>query len=111
MNEYFSGKRKTFELPLTQYGTEFQKRVWNELLQIPYGKIISYNGLSKSIGNVKAIRAVGACNGSNKVSIVVPCHRVIGSNGALTGYGGDLWRKKWLLEHEAKYEYGVQELF
>ena len=111
LDEYFAGKRKDFELPVTQYGTEFQKRVWNELLQIPYGKTISYHELSKRIGNVKAIRAVGACNGSNKICIIVPCHRVIGSNGDLTGYGGDLWRKKWLLQHEAKYEYGVRELF
>ncbi len=111
LDEYFAGKRKEFEVPVTQYGTEFQTRVWNELLQINYGKTISYHELSKRIGNVKAIRAVGTCNGSNKLCIIVPCHRVIGSNGALTGYGGDLWRKKWLLEHEAKNEYGVQKLF
>lgn len=111
LNEYFAGKRKDFQLPVTQYGTEFQKRVWNELLQIPYGKTISYQELSKRIGNVKAVRAAGTCNGNNKQCIVVPCHRVIGSNGDLTGYSGDLWRKKWLLQHEAKYEYGVRELF
>lgn len=111
MDEYFAGKRKDFELPIIQNGTEFQKQVWTELLQIPYGKTVSYQELSKRIGNVKAVRAVGTCNGSNKHCIIVPCHRVIGKNGALTGYGGDLWRKKWLLQHEAKYEYGVRELF
>jgi methylated-DNA-[protein]-cysteine S-methyltransferase len=111
LDEYFAGKRKNFVLSVAQCGTEFQKRVWNELLQIPYGKTISYHELSKRIGNVKAIRAVGTCNGSNKICIIVPCHRVIGSNGDLTGYGGDLWRKKWLLQHEAKYQYGVLELF
>ena len=80
-------------------------------MQIPYGKTISYLELSKRIGNVKAIRAVGTSNGKNKMCIIVPCHRVIGSNGTLVGYGGDLWRKKWLLEHEAKFEFGVHELF
>ena len=111
LDEYFSGKRKTFSFPFQQPGTEFQKEVWAELLNIPFGKRISYQDLSKRIGNVKAIRAVGTTNGKNRICIVVPCHRVIGSNGDLVGYGGDLWRKKWLLEHEAKFEYGVQELF
>lgn len=111
LDEYFSGARKTFSFPFAQPGTEFQKEVWGELLNIPFGKRISYQDLSKRIGNVKAIRAVGTTNGKNRLCIVVPCHRVIGSNGDLVGYGGDLWRKKWLLEHETKYEYGVQELF
>jgi len=111
LDEYFSGKRKIFDLPLSHIGTVFQMGVWNELMNIPYGKNISYLTLSKRIKNVKAIRAVGAANGSNKICIIVPCHRVIGSNGSLVGYGGDLWRKKWLLDHEAKFAHGVQELF
>lgn len=111
LDEYFAGKRKIFDLPLKQEGTNFQQQVWEQLTHIPYGKTISYLELSKRINNVKAIRAVGTTNGSNKIAIVVPCHRVIGSNGDLTGYGGGLWRKKWLLEHEGKYENGVQTLF
>lgn len=111
LNEYFSGERKLFDLPLSHTGTVFQKEVWCELMNIPYGKKISYLELSKRIENIKAIRAVGTANGSNKICIVVPCHRVIGSNGDLVGYGGDLWRKKWLLDHEAKFAHGVQQLF
>ena len=111
LDEYFSGKRRIFDLSLSHTGTTFQKEVWNELMNIPYGKHISYMDLSKRIENVRAIRAVGTANGRNKICIVVPCHRVIGSNGDLVGYGGDLWRKKWLLDHEAKFAYGVQELF
>jgi methylated-DNA-[protein]-cysteine S-methyltransferase len=111
LNEYFNGKRKIFDLPLQQTGTAFQQQVWAELLNITYGKTISYLELSKRIGNVKAIRAVGTANGNNSISIIVPCHRVIGSNGNLIGYGGDLWRKKWLLDHEGKFENGLQKLF
>ena len=111
LDEYFSGERKKFELPITHSGTAFQKEVWTELMNIPYGKYISYMDLSKKIENIKAIRAVGNANGKNKICIVVPCHRVIGSNGDLVGYGGDLWRKKWLLDHEAKFAHGVQKLF
>jgi methylated-DNA-[protein]-cysteine S-methyltransferase len=111
LEEYFAGKRKQFELSLSQTGTEFQISVWKQLLTIPYGRTISYHTLSKQLGNVKAIRAAGTANGSNHISIIVPCHRVIGSNGDLIGYGGDLWRKQWLLEHEAKHENGVQMLF
>lgn len=110
LKEYFEGARKQFDLPVNQHGTDFQKKVWHKLLNIPFGNTISYLELSKRIGNVKAIRAVGTCNGSNKLCIIVPCHRVIGSNGNLIGYGGDLWRKKWLLEHEAQYAHGVQKL-
>ena len=101
LDEYFSRKRKSFDLPLDLKGTEFQKKVWNELLRIPFGKTVTYKDLSLKLGNLKAIRAVGAANGSNPVSIIVPCHRVIGSDGSLTGYAGGLWRKKWLLEHES----------
>jgi len=111
LDEYFSGKRFEFTIPIAQVGTDFQQTVWTALCNIPYGKTISYLELSKRIGNVKAIRAVGTANGNNSICIIVPCHRVIGSNGDLVGYGGDLWRKKWLLEHEAKYAHGVQTLF
>jgi methylated-DNA-[protein]-cysteine S-methyltransferase len=111
LDEYFAGKRTVFTINTTQVGTEFQQTVWKELCNIPYAKTISYLELSKRIGNVKAIRAVGTANGNNSVSIIIPCHRVIGSNGDLIGYGGDLWRKKWLLQHEAKFAYGVQTLF
>ncbi len=111
LEEYFAGKRKEFNIHTMQVGTEFQQIVWQELCKIPYGRTISYLELSKRIGNVKAIRAVGTANGNNSVCIIVPCHRVIGSNGELVGYGGDLWRKKWLLELEGKVANGVQTLF
>jgi len=101
LDEYFTNKREIFDIPLDLKGTDFQKIVWSELLKIPYGKTISYKELSLRLGDVKAIRAVGAANGANPVSIIVPCHRVIGSDGSLTGYAGGLWRKKWLLEHES----------
>ncbi len=102
ITEYFAGTRQGFDLKIQHVGTDFQKLVWEKLETIPYGKTISYLELSRRIGNEKAIRAVGTTNGSNKFNIIVPCHRVIGSNGSLVGYGGDLWRKKWLLAHEAK---------
>ncbi len=111
LDEYFAGTRTVFTFETQQTGTAFQQTVWGELCNIDYGKTISYLELSKRIGNVKAIRAVGTANGNNSISIIIPCHRVIGSNGDLIGYGGDLWRKKWLLEHEAKFAHGVQTLF
>jgi methylated-DNA-[protein]-cysteine S-methyltransferase len=111
LNEYFAGSRTEFDIDTLHTGTEFQQMVWKELCNIPYGRTISYLELSKRIGNVKAIRAVGTANGNNSISIIVPCHRVIGSNGDLIGYGGDLWRKKWLLDHEGKFANGVQTLF
>jgi methylated-DNA-[protein]-cysteine S-methyltransferase len=111
LDEYFTGKRKDFDLPLSQPGTSFQQNVWAHLLKIPYGKTISYLQLSKQIGDVKAIRAIAATNGKNNIAIIVPCHRVIGSNATLVGYAGGLQKKKWLLEHEAKYSYGLQFLF
>ena len=111
LKDYFAGTRKRFDLPLVQPGTVFQQKVWNELVKIEYGKTISYLELSKRIGDVKAIRAVGTTNGKNQIAIIVPCHRVVGSNGDLTGYAGELWRKKWLLNHEAKFGNGVQTLF
>ena len=100
LQEYFEGKRQDFEFKLNPKGTNFQQKVWQELLNIPYGKTMSYLDLSKKLGDVKAIRAVASANGKNPLWIVVPCHRVIGSDGSLTGYAGGLWRKKWLLEHE-----------
>ena len=100
LQEYFDGKRTEFTFLLNPSGTEFQKKVWQELLNIPFGKTCSYLELSKKLGDVKAIRAVASANGKNPLWIVVPCHRVIGTDGSLTGYAGGLWRKKWLLEHE-----------
>jgi len=100
VNDYFEGKRNDFNFKLNPKGTEFQQKVWKGLLGIPFGKTCSYMDLSKKLGDVKAIRAVAAANGKNPLWIVVPCHRVIGTDGSLTGYAGGLWRKKWLLEHE-----------
>ncbi|HSN48262.1 MAG TPA: methylated-DNA--[protein]-cysteine S-methyltransferase [Flavobacterium sp.] len=100
LNDYFEGKRTDFTFKLNPLGTDFQKKVWKELLEIPFGKTMTYLELSKKMGDVKAIRAVASANGKNPLWIVVPCHRVIGTDGSLTGYAGGLWRKKWLLEHE-----------
>lgn len=107
--EYFEGKRTQFDLQINLEGTEFQKKVWNQLQTIPYGKTISYLQLSQQLGDVKAIRAVANANGKNPLWIVIPCHRVIGSDGSLTGYAGGLHRKQWLLEHENPYK--QQSLF
>ena len=104
LNEYFEGLRKQFQLKLNPEGTPFQKKVWDELLKIPFGKTISYLELSKKLGDIKAIRAVANANGKNPLWIIVPCHRVIGSDGSLTGYAGGLQRKQWLLEHEGPYK-------
>lgn len=100
LNDYFLGKRKDFTFKLNPKGTEFQQKVWQELVQIPYGKTINYLDLAKKLGDPKVIRAAASANGKNPIWIVIPCHRVIGSDGSLTGYAGGLWRKKWLLEHE-----------
>lgn len=100
LSEYFASERKEFELPLKLSGTDFQNKVWTELQVIPYSKTISYLQLAKNLGDPKCIRAAGTANGKNPFAIVVPCHRVIGSNGDLIGYAGGLWRKQWLLEHE-----------
>lgn len=100
LSAYFDGTRRDFDLPISPQGTDFQRLVWQHLLDIPFGQIISYQDLAKAIGKPEAIRAVGAANGQNPISIVVPCHRVLGSDGSLTGYGGGLWRKEWLLKHE-----------
>lgn len=100
LKEYFGGRRKHFELKLDPVGSEFQKRVWKELCAIEYGETTSYKDQALRLGDLKAIRAVAAANGKNPIAVIIPCHRVIGSDGSLTGYAGGLWRKKWLLEHE-----------
>lgn len=103
LDEYFAGKRRDFTLPLAPRGTGFQQIVWRALTQIPFGVTRSYGELARTIGRPSASRAVGAANGKNPISIIVPCHRVIGANGALTGYGGGLAAKQWLLAHEARF--------
>lgn len=100
LTEYFEGKRREFSVPLSPRGTAFQRQVWAELCRIPYGQTISYLALAKRIGNPRAVRAVGLANGANPLAIVVPCHRVIGANGTLTGYGGGLPTKRFLLDLE-----------
>lgn len=100
LQEYFEGKRTDFTFKINPEGTPFQQKVWQGLLAIPFGKTMSYLQLAQKLGDVKAIRAVASANGKNPLWIVVPCHRVIGTDGSLTGYAGGLWRKKWLLEHE-----------
>jgi methylated-DNA-[protein]-cysteine S-methyltransferase len=109
--QYFNGERRIFDLPVNQTGSAFQLETWSLLMTIPFGKTISYIQLAIKTGDPKATRAVANANGKNNVAIIVPCHRVIGANRELVGYGGGLWRKKWLLEHEMKVAYGVQTLF
>lgn len=99
-SEYFEGKRVVFDLPLLPQGTEFQNRVWSEVLSIPFGETSTYGLISKQLGDSNLSRAVGMANGANPIPIIIPCHRVIGNNGRLTGYAGGLDRKKWLLNHE-----------
>lgn len=101
LREYFAGTRSQFDLPLAPRGTAFQRQVWEALRPIPHGSTTSYGAIAASIGRPTASRAVGAANGQNPIAIVVPCHRVVGSTGALTGYGGGMDRKRWLLDHEA----------
>ncbi|MCE2028780.1 methylated-DNA--[protein]-cysteine S-methyltransferase [Sessilibacter corallicola] len=103
LNEYFEGTRQEFDLPLRPQGTEFRKTVWEKLVNIPYGETRSYHDISVEINNPKACRAVGAANGANPISIIIPCHRVIAQNGALTGYAGGMDAKQWLLTHEKKF--------
>lgn len=102
LRSYFAGKRRDFDFPLSPRGTEFQLAVWNALREIPYGETTTYGTLAKTIGRPDAVRAVGAANGANPIPIVIPCHRVIGSTGSLTGFGGGLPVKRWLLDHEAR---------
>ena len=101
LDEYFRGTRREFSLDLILQGTAFQKNVWNQLMKIPFGEAVSYKYIASSIGNIKAVRAVGNANGKNKIAIIIPCHRVIGSNGTLVGYASGVWRKEWLLKHES----------
>ena len=103
IDEYFAGTRKIFDLPIVAPGTEFQKRVWAELMNIPYGVTRSYRQQADALESPLSIRAVANANGMNRIAIIIPCHRVIGSDGSLTGYGGGLHRKKWLLDHEKKH--------
>ena len=103
LEEYFKGERRDFDLPLHLDGTEFQKRAWRNLMEIGYGETRSYGEQARRIGNANASRAVGLANGKNPIPIVVPCHRVIGANGSLTGFGGGIDRKRWLLAHEGRY--------
>lgn len=100
LNEYFEGRLKSFTVPLAMHGTKFQKKVWNVLQNIPYGTTQTYKQQSENLNQPLAIRAMAHANGQNPIAILIPCHRVIGTNGKLTGYAGGLWRKKWLLEHE-----------
>lgn len=104
LDEYFKGTRKHFSVNLHISGTPFREKVWKELLKIPYGHTCSYYDIANSIDNKNSVRAVGGANHHNKINIIIPCHRVIGKNGNLTGYGGGIWRKKWLLEHEQRYK-------
>jgi methylated-DNA-[protein]-cysteine S-methyltransferase len=102
LDEYFTHRRVTFDLPLDLRGTPFQLRVWNALREVPYGETVSYSEIARRIGAADAVRAVGAANGANPIPIVVPCHRVVGARGELTGFGGGIERKRWLLAHETK---------
>jgi methylated-DNA-[protein]-cysteine S-methyltransferase len=111
LQAYFDGQRTVFDLPLAPPGTAFQQKVWNLLLEIPFAKQVSYMDMAKRVGDVKAIRAAASANGKNPIGIIIPCHRVVGSNQSLTGYAGGLWRKKWLLEHEARIGGGLLTLF
>jgi O-6-methylguanine DNA methyltransferase len=100
LEEYFAGTRTRFNVPLLTIGSDFQRRVWQALTEIPYGETRSYAQMASTVGRANAVRALGRANGQNCMAIVIPCHRVVGSDGALTGYGGGLWRKRWLLDHE-----------
>ena len=108
--EYFRGERRTFDLPLAAGGTAFRQQVWQALMTVPYGETCSYAAIAQKIGNPKAVRAVGTSNGANPIAIIVPCHRVIGANGKLTGYAGGLDRKRWLLAHEQQSDTGEKFL-
>ncbi len=101
LQDYFAGKRSDFDLKLNPKGTDFQKKVWLQLAEIPFGKTTSYLQMAKDLGDPKVIRAAASANGKNPIAIIIPCHRVIGSDQSMTGYAGGIWRKKWLLEHES----------
>ena len=106
--EYFAGMRRDFDLPLAVRGTDFQKTVWDALKTIAYGEVVSYGHIAAQIGKPKAPRAVGGANNKNPISIIVPCHRVVGAGGKMVGYGGGLWRKEWLLDHEKKHVFTIK---
>ncbi|EHS57199.1 methylated-DNA--[protein]-cysteine S-methyltransferase [Paenibacillus sp. Aloe-11] len=108
LDEYFKGERHEFTFPYVFEGTDFQQRVWNALVKVAYGETAAYKDIALAIGNEKAIQAVGSANGKNKLSIVIPCHRIMGSNQKLTGYAGGLWRKEWLLQHEKHFSKAIQ---
>jgi len=110
LSAYFQNKLKVFDLPLNPAGTDFQKQVWQKLLQIHYGKSQSYKAIAQQLGDVKKIRAAASANGKNPIAIIIPCHRVIGSNGSLTGYAGGLERKEWLLKHEGVIKQNNEQL-
>jgi methylated-DNA-[protein]-cysteine S-methyltransferase len=109
--EYFAGTRREFTVPINQEGTEFQQKVWKELFELPFGKTLSYADIAKKLGDPKVIRAAAAANGKNKIAIIVPCHRIIGTDKSLVGYAWGKGRKKWLLQHEFRLALGVQTLF
>lgn len=111
LDEYFAGSRKDFAVALAPGGTEFQQKVWDELMKIDFGNTTSYMAIAKKMNNPGAVRAVGLANGKNPIGIIIPCHRVIGEDGGLTGYAGGLWRKKWLLEHEGNASGNAPTLF
>jgi AraC family transcriptional regulator of adaptative response/methylated-DNA-[protein]-cysteine methyltransferase len=111
LKEYFEGKRKEFTIPVITLGTDFQKAVWKELQNIPFGATVSYLELAVALNRPDSVRAVANANGMNRISILIPCHRVIGSDGRLVGYGGGLKRKKWLLDHEKKYSGQAVDLY
>jgi methylated-DNA-[protein]-cysteine S-methyltransferase len=100
VEEYFQGKRSVFDVKLKAEGTEFQQKVWQRLVEVPYGNTAGYGEIAAAVGNSKACRAVGGANNKNKIAIMIPCHRIVGADGSLTGYAGGLWRKEWLLKHE-----------
>jgi len=103
IDDYFKGNRKKFSVKIQLKGTDFQKKVWKQLMKIPFGKTVSYKDIAVSVGNKNAVRAVGNANGKNRVAIIIPCHRVIGIDGELVGFGAGLWRKEWLLKHEGSF--------
>jgi O-6-methylguanine DNA methyltransferase len=104
MTEYFKGRHQKFSVPLILEGTEFQKAVWRQLQKIPFGRTASYGDVARAVGSPRAFRAVGNANNKNPIPLIIPCHRVIGSDGKLVGFGGSIWRKEWLLEHEKRFQ-------
>ncbi len=103
LDEYFKGKRKKFSVPLLLDGTDFQKAVWRQLQRIPFGQTASYGDVARAVGSPQAFRAVGNANNKNRIPLIIPCHRVIGSDGKLVGFGSGIWRKEWLLDHEKSF--------